>query len=286
MARSAAMDVLLEHGVLPKDEQVELARRAQSGDRRAAERLVRHHQRFVLSIARKHQGRGLELEDLVSEGNLGLLKGIEKFNADSGNAVTTYCTWWIRHYINRAIADTGSTIRKPNHLVDKARIMWGAIGKIQTAIGHEPTDEEIAHALNVQGRVYDDARKTPFTPEKIAHLKDIFRFTLSSDEAVEGGVTDDLVWGEVHRAEDDTEGEVLNGLDVSRIRELVAGLPERDRDILIRRYGLLGEKPASLRVLAEEFGFSVERARQVVMRAEDILRMRCGVEPNVWREVS
>lgn len=276
----------MEHGVLPKDEQVELARKAQQGDHRASERLARHHQRFVLSIAKKYQGRGLDLEDLVSEGNLGLLTGIEKFNADSGNALTTYCSWWIRRHVQRAISETGTTIRKPNHLADKARIMWGAIGRIQTTIGHEPTNEEIAHTLNTQGRVYNDNNKAPFTAEHIAHLKDIFRFTVSTDEAVANDQGDDLYkYVDGLRAGDDTESEALREIDALRVRELVAGPPERDRDILSRRYGLVGE-PATLRVIAREFGFSTERARQVVLRAEDILRIRCGVQPNVWRGVA
>lgn len=272
----------LDHPVLPKDEQIALVRKSQAGDRKATERLVRHNQRLILNIATKYQGRGLDLEDLVSEGNLGLLKGIEMFDPESGNALSTYVSWWIRQNIQRAADNTGSNIRKPVHVSDKARIVFAAISRLEQATGEEPTDEELAHALNVQGRVYNDTYKTPFTPERIAKLKDVFRWTLSSDVEILDGLT----YSDLHRAGDDTESEVLSSMDAAKIRELVCGLSDRDRKILVMRYGLDGSKPLTLRAIGAELNVSLERTRQLLIRAEDILRERCGLEPRVWRRVS
>jgi len=134
--------------LLSKNEEMALARGAQAGDERARKRLIEKNLRLVVSIAKKYRGQGLPFEDLIQEGNIGLMKAVEKFDPERGWRFSTYATWWIRQAVTRAIADKGRTIRIPVHVGDKTRKMARVYNELCAELAREPTDEEVAHSLD------------------------------------------------------------------------------------------------------------------------------------------
>ena len=245
--------------LLTHEEEIDLSKRAKQGDARARKRLIEKNLRLVVSVAKRYRGYGLPFEDLIQEGNIGLMKAVEKFDPDRGFRFSTYATWWIRQAVQRAVADKGRTIRVPVHMGDKIRKMARTYNGLSAELGREPTDEEVASGL---GWTVEDVRDVKGAMPDAASLNQ----PLSSEE--DASELGDFV--EDERASD-TPGEVMREMETAGLQEAIKRLPERHRYVLIRRYGLDDSEAATLAVLSDELDISRERVRQLQQEAERML---------------
>jgi RNA polymerase primary sigma factor len=245
--------------LLTHAEEIDLSKRAKAGDKRARQMLVEKNLRLVVSVAKKYRGMGLPFEDLIQEGNIGLMRAVEKFDPERGFRFSTYATWWIRQAVQRAVADKGRTIRVPVHMGDKIRKMARTYNGLLAELEREPTDEEVAGALG-------------WTVEEVRDVKGAMPDATSLDRPLssdaDGSELGELV--EDERASD-TIGAVMRGMETEWLREAMDTLPERHRHVLVRRYGLDDREPATLAELSEEIGVSRERVRQLQREAERML---------------
>ncbi len=246
--------------LLTHQEEIDLSRRTKKGDRAARKKLIERNLRLVVSIAKKSRGHGLPFEDLIQEGNIGLMKAVGKFDPDRGYRFSTYATWWIRQAVQRAVANKGRTIRVPVHMGEKIRKMARTYNELSAELQRGASDEEIAGRLEWN---LEDVRDVKDAMSDATSLNQ----PLTSDE----GSSELGEFVEDERASD-TPNTVLNEMESSQLEEAIDRLPERLGYVLVRRYGLDGKKPATLAELGDALELSRERVRQLQLQAERLLK--------------
>lgn len=251
--------------LLKPSEEVELAALIQQGDQKAREKMIKANLRLVVKIAHDYANFGLPLLDLISEGNIGLIKAVERFDPAKGGKLSTYAAWWIKQSIKRALANQSKTIRLPVHLVDKIARMRRVAMELEEAMGRTPTDEEIAYEMEM-------------SVNKVAHLKSVSVRPASLDAPV--GDDDGTEFGDL--IGDDKSVDPMENLQnkslINDLMQLVEDLDPREAEIIRLRFGLGGEKPKTLEEVGELFNITRERVRQLQNMA--LTRMRKALISN------
>ena len=236
--------------LLTPQEEIVLAARIKKGDKKAREHMIKANLRLVVKIARDYEGIGLPLLDLISEGNIGLMKAVERFDPKKGGKLSTYGSWWIKQSIKRALANQSKTIRLPVHMVDKISRMRRIAMRLQEEFGREPTDEEIGEQLGITGSRVSQMRMAAVRPASL-------------DAPI--GDDDSNNFGEVVEDENaDTPYEQLEEKTVTgMLQEMVKTLDPREATILRHRFGLDGGNEKTLEEVGKKFGVTRERIRQI-----------------------
>lgn len=245
-----------------KQEQ-ELGKRVMAGDEQARQQMIESNLRLVISIGKRYMNRGFPFSDIVEEGNLGLIKAVEKFNYKRGFRFSTYASWWIRQYIERAIINQGKLVRLPVHVVERLNRYLGKVEQLGQALGREPLAQEVAVKMKT-------------SEEEVLDLKQLVRTTCSLDSPINDR-TDTFLRDVIEDPMCLSPDETADG--VRRRTELmvwVKELPEKEQTVIVSRFGLDGDEAKTLEEIGRELGLTRERVRQIEMAA--LVRLRNTIE--------
>jgi RNA polymerase primary sigma factor len=238
--------------LLTAAEEVSLAKALERGDERARRRLIESNLRLVVSIARRYSGRGLSFLDLIQEGNVGLMKAVERYDWRLGHRFSTYATWWIRQAVTRALADQGRTIRVPAQVVDTINRMARVERQLTQTFNRSPTHDEVAEAMGLKTTKVEELKRVSQEPVSLAA-------PVGEDSTELGDMIED-----VHQR--GLGSDMAADQRDAHVSDLVSQLPYRERLILELRYGLSGNRPHTLEEVGRRFGVTRERVRQIETR--------------------
>jgi RNA polymerase primary sigma factor len=261
----------MRHPLLTAADEVELAQRIERGDLAAKERLINSNLRLVIKFARRYQGHGLDLGDLVQEGMLGLIRAAEKFDWRRGYKFSTYAVLWIKQSIQRGLDNTGRPVRIPAHIVQRERTVNRVTAELSARLDRVPTDDEVAAEA-----------KLPL--DEVMAIRDLTRVTSSLDSPVGDGDGDATLGELIAESTDDLAEEVLERHQEEAVDAALASLPEKERRILRARFGTGGRPAVSLRDAAREVGVTQEQARR--LEAQGLERLSSDDSLNAWREAA
>jgi RNA polymerase primary sigma factor len=251
--------------LLTAAEEVELAQRIERGDKDAKDRMINSNLRLVVSIAKRYQGHGLPLIDLIQEGIIGLIRAVEKFDHRRGFKFSTYATWWIRQGVQRGVGNKARTIRVPVHVLDRERKLARVESELASKLGREPTDEEVI-------------AESGLSEQELKQVREAARAVTSLDKPIgengDGELRDVLAVAGGAALED----EVIVSLQEEVLRRAVAKLPEEQRRVVELRYGFLGAEPLTLAEVGRQLGLRPERVREIEVTALEQLAVNREVE--------
>ncbi len=254
-----------ETALLTADDEKELAGRIATGDVQARDRMVRANLRLVVNIARGYTGKGLSLQDLIEEGNLGLLRAVEGFDPNMGTRFSTYASYWIKQSIKRALINSAKTIRIPAYMVELLSKWRRASSRLSEELGRSPTPEEVARVLGLP------KKKLPIVKKAIK----IYNSTPQTDHSEAGWSLGDMVMDERARTPED---ELLESDILSHVRRMLSTMDEREATVLRMRFGLDDLEPHTLKEIGEQLSLTRERVRQI--ETEALRRLASGLEDN------
>ena len=249
--------------LLTPEEEIALAKQIKRGNKKAREQMIKANLRLVVKIAREYEGLGLPLLDLINEGNIGLMKGVDRFDTRKGAKLSTYASWWIKQSIMRALANQSKIIRLPVHVIDTLAHIRKAEARLHETLDREPTDEEVAGDLGIDAR-------------RVRRYREAARAPVSLDSPI--GDDDSASVSEVVADSNAAAPfeQLASHADSELVREVLATLDKRESKILALRFGLDGNEPRTLEELGERFGVTRERIRQIQEQA--LLKLRARIE--------